>query len=601
MASMFMSFLLATLFLASTTLSLQVSSNSPCTSLCLENPAQNATSLDDTNTFGSDITCVDKDYAGTPNGQRFMACVICLQNSTASDANGSDQEWFLYNLRFALDSCLFGFQQPSDFVTSPCATSESCRLLQPAVEDGNLLPSNETGFSYCSADNNAILGTSLNRCRECLSNSPDEKYLRNFLTALQAGCVQRPGTGTIIGLDGNIFSTTPVNTTFAGYQQSTANATHKGGLPQAAIIGIAVGLAVLLLLAIAIIFMYARKRKNLDSLKSPLDSRFGAINITAPTNGAYGNPYSQPQVSVNEPFDPSKFTAKELSALDSARDVLEKHHSSPRAMNPPGGGWLDGAHARLAGQLNNQTGAAIPTHQAYKLNAFSPVSPTASDTTSDTYQMRDYPSARSSPKNSPAPLILESKPPMHKKSPSAQSQTQIPQMRANNSPQVFPSSPPKHEFCPDPQATTRYEPRNRSRSRPRGESRTREDSRSRDDGRSQGMEDSSRVSPPGLHSQRMAFITDNDQNPPRSNSRADNYKRTTVRPGIENTNASADRPLVKNGGRFDFELAERERKEKEMVEGLASITKDSFKKKKARPEEAMPINTESDEQWPGTY
>jgi hypothetical protein len=99
----------------------------------------------------------------------------------------------------------------------------------------------------------------------------------------------------------------------------------------------------------------------------------------------------------------------------------------------------------------------------------------------------------------------------------------------------------------------------------------------------------------------MAFGTDNDQNPSRSGSRADNYKRTTVRPGIENTNASADRPLVKNGGRFDFELAERERKEKEMVEGLASITKDSFKKKKARPEEAMSINAESDEQWPGTY
>lgn len=421
------------------------------------------------------------------------------------------------------------------------------------------------------------------------------------LTALQAGCVQRPGTGTIIGLDGNIFSTTPVNSTFAGYHQSTANATHNGGLPHAAIIGIAVGLALLLLLAIAILFIYARRRKNLDCLRSPLDSRFGAINITAPTNGAYGNPYSQPQVSVNEPFDPSKFTAKELTTLDSARDVLEKHHSSPRPMNSPSGGWLDGAHARLASQLNNQTGAVIPTHQAYKPNAFSPVSSTSSDATSDTYQMRDYPSARSSPKNFPSPLSPESKTPTHRKSPSAQSQTQIPQMRATSPPQVFPSSPPKNEFWPDPQATIRYEPSNRSHSRPRGESRTREDSRPRDESRTPGMEDSPRMSPPGLHSQRMAFIIDNDQNPSRSASRADNFRRTTVRPGIENTNASADKPLVKNGGRFDFELAERERKEKEMMQGLASITKESFKKKKARSEDAMPINTESDEQWPGTY
>jgi hypothetical protein len=90
-----MSFLLAAIFLANPTLSLQVSSNSPCTLLCLDNPAQNATSLNGAGTLGSDITCVDEDYAGTPNGQRFKACVTCLQTSTASDANGSDQEWFL--------------------------------------------------------------------------------------------------------------------------------------------------------------------------------------------------------------------------------------------------------------------------------------------------------------------------------------------------------------------------------------------------------------------------------------------------------------------------------------------------------------------------
>jgi hypothetical protein len=94
----------------------------------------------------------------------------------------------------------------------------------------------------------------------------------------------------------------------------------------------------------------------------------------------------------------------------------------------------------------------------------------------------------------------------------------------------------------------------------------------------------------------MATIA--DDGPSRSASRAENYKRNTVRPGIDNTNASGDNPLVKPS-RFDAEQVERDK----IAEGLASITKDSFKKKKAksRPEDATPISAESDEQWPGTY
>jgi hypothetical protein len=94
MASRLMSSLLAALFLTETILSLQVSSNSPCTSLCLD-PGQSATNTTASNTLGSDITCVDASYEGTPSGQRFMSCVNCLQTSTTSDDNGNDQGWFL--------------------------------------------------------------------------------------------------------------------------------------------------------------------------------------------------------------------------------------------------------------------------------------------------------------------------------------------------------------------------------------------------------------------------------------------------------------------------------------------------------------------------
>jgi hypothetical protein len=469
------------------------------------------------------------------------------------------------------------------------------------------------------------------------------------LTALQAGCDQQPPTGVLIGLEGSVFSTTAVNITYPGYNQtstSASKAAHKSGLPQAAVIGIAVGLAVLFLVTIAILIIYARKRKNLNRLRkqlnSPLHSRFGAPNITAPTNGAYGNPYAPP-AAVNQPFDPSEYTIKELTVLDSARAVLGQHQSPIDLKDPQG--WYSN---RLASQLSKPPGAAIPTHQAYiptslpQLSPSSPSSPTVSDATSDTYHMKEDRSSRSSPKytpkHTPPPLILEPKPPLHRRSPSKQVQMQIPEMRAINSTQRFPSSPPQAVYEPQSQSQPLHE-RNRSLSRPRAESRTRDESRprnesrtraeSRADGRAESrtrvesrsgsrtrneggpqsrtreesrdrLEDFSRVSPPALHSQRMGF---DEQDPSRSASRADSCKRTTVRPGISNTNASNDAPLVRHGGRFDFELAERERLEKERTEAFASITKDSFrKKKKAMPEDATPISAESaEEQWPGSY
>jgi hypothetical protein len=101
MASMRLSSLLTLLFLSGPTLALQVSSKSPCTSLCLD-ASQNTTSSSSTSspTLGSDISCLDSDYAATSSGRRFMSCVSCLQTSTASDENGSDQQWFLCKLPY---------------------------------------------------------------------------------------------------------------------------------------------------------------------------------------------------------------------------------------------------------------------------------------------------------------------------------------------------------------------------------------------------------------------------------------------------------------------------------------------------------------------
>ena len=101
MASMRLSSLLTLLFLSGPTLALQVSSKSPCTSLCLD-ASQNTSSS--SMTLGSDISCLDSDYAATTGGRKLMSCVSCLLTSTASDENGSDQRWFLCKLPYKVTS-----------------------------------------------------------------------------------------------------------------------------------------------------------------------------------------------------------------------------------------------------------------------------------------------------------------------------------------------------------------------------------------------------------------------------------------------------------------------------------------------------------------
>jgi hypothetical protein len=65
---------------------IRVTPNSPCTKICLSNGS------DPSNTSSSDIVCTDSGFSKAI-GQKFAACVDCLQKSTFSNADESDQEW----------------------------------------------------------------------------------------------------------------------------------------------------------------------------------------------------------------------------------------------------------------------------------------------------------------------------------------------------------------------------------------------------------------------------------------------------------------------------------------------------------------------------
>lgn len=85
--------------LSQTAQAIRAVKNSPCEAKC----------GDISNTTASDIVCTDADY-GTPTGQIFAECITCQLNSTTLDpeTGESDLKWLLYNLRYAMSTCLWG-------------------------------------------------------------------------------------------------------------------------------------------------------------------------------------------------------------------------------------------------------------------------------------------------------------------------------------------------------------------------------------------------------------------------------------------------------------------------------------------------------------
>lgn len=231
------SLLLVTSFV-STGKALEALANSPCAVQC-----GNVLG----GTSGNDIVCPDSSYTSTLAGQTFSTCITCQLSSKYQDpvTKQTDLQWALYNLRYAMSWCLFGYPNNTAVGDTPCITSTACGPIQNAIELDSLAP-NASAYSYCAL----LLGSaSVPKCGACLSVQSSEYYLNNFLTALNAACIQQPTPGNIISLQGSLFSTTPVNITSPSPTPTGVNYT-TGGLTLAAKIGIAVG-GIVVLLAIA--------------------------------------------------------------------------------------------------------------------------------------------------------------------------------------------------------------------------------------------------------------------------------------------------------------------------------------------------------------
>ncbi|KAK3326458.1 hypothetical protein B0H66DRAFT_589067 [Apodospora peruviana] len=252
--------LLSLFLIAPLASALQVTPNSPCASVCQDDSNLDKSDPNSSRTRNSDIICKDVDL-DTPVGTKWKNCMTCLQSSPFSQGQESDQMWFLYNLRYSLSYCIFAFPNATDVESTPCRTSMACGPLQDGIEHGVTTPSNITSFSYCSAGGGSASSPSnYEHCTPCVSAEGRTEYLANYLIALEAGCLQQPAPGRILGLNDTIFSKTHISivdpTTVA------EPAAPSSGLATNTIIGIAVAALAVIVITSAVTFVCYRKRKN---------------------------------------------------------------------------------------------------------------------------------------------------------------------------------------------------------------------------------------------------------------------------------------------------------------------------------------------------
>ncbi|KAJ5090639.1 hypothetical protein N7532_009323 [Penicillium argentinense] len=175
------------LFLSAVPVSaLRTTSGSPCADVC-----------GSSNTTASEIACLDSQYNQTKGGA-FEKCVSCQLESTYTDRTSgeTDVNWGLYNLRYAVSSCIFGYPAQTSNLSSPCPVS--CDGVRAAVETDLKNPSADNFNSWCGVS--TFADNVVNSCEFCYnltaSQNQAQVYLANFLESIRYNCHFEAVTGS---------------------------------------------------------------------------------------------------------------------------------------------------------------------------------------------------------------------------------------------------------------------------------------------------------------------------------------------------------------------------------------------------------------------
>ncbi|KAL2760764.1 hypothetical protein ACRALDRAFT_2024678 [Sodiomyces alcalophilus JCM 7366] len=264
------SILLLVTVLAASASALQVTPNSPCASVCLDSEGLESSDPESSNTYGSDIACDDAEFRSTAKGRKFQRCLTCLEESSFEDGLENDQTWFLYNMRFSFNYCVFGFPNGTGMGSNPCLTSTACGGLEKALTEDELDPLKSSQHLHCDADHGAMLSETYGRCLDCFRVGNERRYLTNFLIALETGCQQRPEPGQLVALNGTVFSTSHIQAVDPSGGDSDSD--DDAPLAVSTIVGIVAGAVVLILLMAIGGYLRYRKRKKLLK-EGPIERR----------------------------------------------------------------------------------------------------------------------------------------------------------------------------------------------------------------------------------------------------------------------------------------------------------------------------------------
>ncbi|KAH9909632.1 hypothetical protein F4778DRAFT_7314 [Xylariomycetidae sp. FL2044] len=329
----FLTFITFLAVLARYTTALQVTPNSPCASFCVDSNGLDVSDPNSSTTTNDDITCYDSEYATSAAGQKFQQCMSCLQDSTFSQGSESDQLWFLYNLRYTFDVCVFGYPNATGIASTPCSTSTACGDLEsPLTGDG--LEVTYPDYSYCAVDGGAMTGPVIPKCRSCVAASDDQDFLANYLVALEAGCQQQPAPGVVIGLNDTIFSKTLIEAVDPSSLEEDEDSAPVLTTTQAA--GVAIGAVIVILVIAGLWFVRHRKQRN---RRLQIEGNMPAIPRSRFHRPASSLSFRcQTHLSPRSPAffpNPSNSTIEEEKAYASPDLTLGIHTASPASRPVP--------------------------------------------------------------------------------------------------------------------------------------------------------------------------------------------------------------------------------------------------------------------------
>ncbi|KAM0536966.1 hypothetical protein ACHAO2_006390 [Verticillium nonalfalfae] len=343
-------------------------------------------------TQAQQITCDDSDYQSGAKGRKFQQCLTCLQESPFETASESDQLWFLYNLRYTLGHCIFGFPNSTGLGSGPCLTSSACGPLEDALTDDLSELDSTSQYGYCDADGGAMTSDAFGRCLDCVKVGGEHHLLSNFLIALDAGCQQRPNPGTLIGLNDTIFSATAVEAVDPSTLE-TKKPEQAPVLTLPAIVGIAIGGFVLLLLGSGCGYMHHRKRKarresqNMSKKGARRHRPASSLSFRCQTHLTPRSPTFFPigeeeAATREKPFvDPAAALTSNPSISTHMSSAWNQSSASPPPTQPWRGGAAPQGHAKDALSLST----ILPSHAQ---SAFYKPSPTDYATPTSTTSTR---------------------------------------------------------------------------------------------------------------------------------------------------------------------------------------------------------------------